>query len=91
MIFRWLWIPAVVVAVDQLTKLLALQHLRSGDIALAPFLNLALAFNTGAAFSFLANAGATVETIAEITTANFRDLCLPAESAASKLEPTSWA
>lgn len=54
---RWLWVPAVVAVIDQFTKLLALQHLRAGDIALTPFLNLALAFNTGAAFSFLANAG----------------------------------
>jgi len=54
---RWLWIPVVVAIVDQITKLLALQHLKGGDIALTPFLNLALAFNTGAAFSFLANAG----------------------------------
>jgi signal peptidase II len=53
---RWLWIPVVVAIVDQVTKLLALQHLRAGDIVLTPFLNLALAFNTGAAFSFLANA-----------------------------------
>ena len=54
---RWLWLPAVVVGIDQFTKLLALQHLKAGEIVLAPFLNLALAFNTGAAFSFLANAG----------------------------------
>lgn len=47
----------MVAVVDQVTKVLALDHLRQGEIVLAPFLNLALAFNTGAAFSFLANAG----------------------------------
>lgn len=55
--FRWLWIPVLVVLADQVTKLLALQHLPHGSIPLTPFLNLALAFNTGAAFSFLADAG----------------------------------
>jgi signal peptidase II len=54
---RFLWIAALVCIADQLTKFLALQHLAHGEIALAPFLNLSLAFNTGAAFSFLANAG----------------------------------
>lgn len=54
---RWLWIPAVVTVVDQITKLLALAYLKAGDITVTPFFNLALAFNTGAAFSFLANAG----------------------------------
>jgi signal peptidase II len=47
----------VVVVLDQASKALALQHLADGPIALAPFFNLALAFNTGAAFSFLADAG----------------------------------
>jgi signal peptidase II len=55
--FRFLWIPAVVCIADQLSKYLALEHLRQADIALTPFLNLALAYNTGAAFSFLAGAG----------------------------------
>lgn len=54
---RLLWIAGLVCVVDQLTKVLALQHLAQGEIALAPFLKLALAFNTGAAFSFLATAG----------------------------------
>ena len=54
--WRWLWIPAVVVVADQFTKLLALEHLRHEQLVVAPFLNLALAFNTGAAFSFLAGA-----------------------------------
>lgn len=55
--FRWLWIAVLVCAADQATKLLALEHLRAGDIVLAPFFKFSLAFNTGAAFSFLASAG----------------------------------
>jgi signal peptidase II len=42
---------------DQATKLLALEYLRAGDVVLAPFFKFSLAFNTGAAFSFLASAG----------------------------------
>lgn len=55
--FRLAWIALLVGVADQASKFLALQHLRQGEIVLAPFLNLSLAFNTGAAFSFLANAG----------------------------------
>lgn len=57
MMLRWLWLAVAVVLLDQASKALALQYLRDGPIALAPFFNLALAFNTGAAFSFLADAG----------------------------------
>jgi signal peptidase II len=55
--FRWSWVAVLVVIADQVTKFLALGYLRASDIVLAPFLKLALAFNTGAAFSFLAGAG----------------------------------
>jgi signal peptidase II len=55
--FRLLWIPVVVGVADQVTKYLALQHLRNAEIPLAPFLKFSLAFNTGAAFSFLSDAG----------------------------------
>lgn len=57
MIARWGWLAVVVVVLDQVTKLLALHSLQDGPIAVAPFFNLALAYNTGAAFSFLADAG----------------------------------
>ena len=51
----WFTLAAIVVALDQLTKWLALAGLALGQpVGLAPFLNLALAFNRGAAFSFLA-------------------------------------
>jgi signal peptidase II len=55
--FRLLWIALLVCVADQATKYLALKYLVHSEIAIAPFLNLSLAFNTGAAFSFLSGAG----------------------------------
>lgn len=54
----WLILSAVVIALDQLTKFIALAELSArGSIEVIPgFLNWTLAFNTGAAFSFLADA-----------------------------------
>jgi signal peptidase II len=53
--YRWLWISVGVIALDQLTKHLILAAFRPGDErVLLPVLSLVLAFNTGAAFSFLA-------------------------------------
>jgi signal peptidase II len=55
---RMLWPAAAVWALDQATKLAALEGLSGrGAVELAPFFNLALAFNSGAAFSFLSGAG----------------------------------
>ena len=52
---RWLWLSLAVIAVDQLTKHWILATFRPGeDLPLTPFASLVLAFNTGAAFSFLA-------------------------------------
>lgn len=55
---RWLWVTLVVVVLDQVTKqwashALAMYH----AVELIPMLNLYLAHNEGAAFSFLSNAG----------------------------------
>ncbi|MEK6731430.1 MAG: signal peptidase II [Pseudomonadota bacterium] len=51
---NWLFISAFVLVLDQWTKLIALKYL---DMYIArpimPFLNFTLAYNTGAAFSFL--------------------------------------
>jgi signal peptidase II len=53
----WLALSALIVAVDQLTKYAALHYLvGSKVVAVTSFFNLVLAYNTGAAFSFLANA-----------------------------------
>ena len=57
MMWRLMWIPALVIVADQATKYLALQNLASGDFPVTSFFRFALAFNTGAAFSFLADAG----------------------------------
>ena len=55
---KWLWISIAVIVLDQLTKYLATDMLIYADpVAVVPFLNLTLLHNTGAAFSFLSQAG----------------------------------
>jgi signal peptidase II len=55
---RLLWISAAVIAVDQLTKLWASSSLDYAvPLVITSFFNINLAHNTGAAFSFLDNAG----------------------------------
>jgi len=55
--WRWLWLSAAVIVLDQLTKHAILAAFRPGEEkALLPVLSLVLAFNPGAAFSFLAGA-----------------------------------
>jgi signal peptidase II len=52
---RWLWLAGLVIALDQLTKHLIVATFRPGEeLPLTPFASLILAFNRGAAFSFLA-------------------------------------
>jgi signal peptidase II len=54
----WLLISVVVIILDQLSKAAINSHLVYGEsIAVTSFFNLVLAHNTGAAFSFLSNAG----------------------------------
>jgi signal peptidase II len=55
---HWLWLSVIVVLLDQATKWLVMGSIEPFTvIELVPNLNLTLAFNTGAAFSFLADAG----------------------------------
>lgn len=55
---KWLWLSGVVIVLDQLTKWWASASLELYDsIAVMPLFNITLAHNTGAAFSFLAQAG----------------------------------
>ena len=54
--FRFLWIALLAYVADQLSKLAAVKYLTRHDLVLTPFLNLSLAYNSGAAFSFLSNA-----------------------------------
>ncbi len=56
--WHWLALSAVVIVLDHISKVLIQQSFMPGETRIiAPFFNLVLAFNTGAAFSFLADAG----------------------------------
>ena len=53
--WRWLWLAAAVIGLDQLSKHWILAAFRPGEeLPLTSFASLVLAFNRGAAFSFLA-------------------------------------
>ena len=55
--WRYLWISLIVFVLDQASKLAAVKYLtRHAEVNLAPFLNLTLVYNTGAAFGFLNDA-----------------------------------
>jgi signal peptidase II len=55
---QWLWLSAIVVVLDLATKALVTDAFRYGEVReILPFFNLVLVHNTGAAFSFLAQAG----------------------------------
>lgn len=55
--WRWLWISAIVLIIDRVTKVLIQQHFMLYDVySVLPFFNLTLAYNKGAAFSFLSSA-----------------------------------
>lgn len=53
---KWLVLSAVIIVVDQVTKYAAVKHLAGQSIEVTSFFNLVLAYNTGAAFSILADA-----------------------------------
>lgn len=53
----WFLLAALVIVFDRLSKTWAIQHLKWGEaVEILPVLNLQLAFNTGAAYSFLHHA-----------------------------------
>src|SRR5436190_24000662 len=55
---RWMWISLLVIVFDQLSKLWIERAMALGDsFAVLPVLDIVRAHNTGAAFSFLADAG----------------------------------
>ena len=55
---KWLWISLLVVVLDQATKQIAeAQLIPHQPVSLLPFFDWYLTYNTGAAFSFLADAG----------------------------------
>ena len=54
---KWLWLAGLVIAIDLGTKAIATAMLTYGDpVPVLPSFNLTLLYNTGAAFSFLADA-----------------------------------
>jgi signal peptidase II len=54
----WLGLALIILIADQFTKVLILGYYKLGDsTTVLPFFNVVRAHNTGAAFSFLANAG----------------------------------
>ncbi|MEN8168652.1 MAG: signal peptidase II [Pseudomonadota bacterium] len=55
---KWTWLSVLVIALDQLTKGMATASLNYAEpVAVLPLFNLTLVHNTGAAFSFLSQAG----------------------------------
>lgn len=55
---KWLSITSIIVVLDQITKQMADNSLTLYErVSVMPFFNLTLAYNEGAAFSFLADAG----------------------------------
>jgi signal peptidase II len=55
---KWLWLSAFVIVLDQVTKYLASTELQFHvPVAVMPSFNWFLSHNTGAAFSFLSDAG----------------------------------
>ncbi|MFZ5502780.1 MAG: signal peptidase II [Pseudomonadota bacterium] len=58
MLNRWLWLSALVIVLDQLSKLAISSTFVYGEhLAVTSFFNLVLAHNTGASFSMLSDAG----------------------------------
>ena len=54
---RWLALSALIVAADQVAKYAVVQFFAANAaVVVAPFLNLVLVYNSGAAFSFLSDA-----------------------------------
>jgi signal peptidase II len=54
---NWLALAALIVVADQITKYAVVQYFAANKaVAVAPFLNLVLVYNPGAAFSFLSDA-----------------------------------
>ncbi len=57
-VFKWLWLSLAIVILDQLTKYLVIESFQLYEsVTLFQGLNLTLVYNTGAAFSFLQDAG----------------------------------
>jgi signal peptidase II len=53
---RWAWVAALVLVLDQLTKLIVVKTLLDAPVRVLPVLNFVLTYNTGSAFGFLNHA-----------------------------------
>lgn len=57
MIKRFIWLPILVIVLDQASKIAAVKYLSHKPVVeILPFFNFSLAYNTGSAFGFLHNA-----------------------------------
>ncbi|MET0100818.1 MAG: signal peptidase II [Sedimenticola sp.] len=55
---RWLWLSAIIIGLDQVSKQLVESSLMLYEaVPVMPYFNLTLAYNEGAAFSFLSDQG----------------------------------
>ncbi len=55
---HWLWLSLIIVIIDQIVKFVIVAHITPySEHPVIPFFKLTLAFNRGAAFSFLNSAG----------------------------------
>ena len=55
---KWVWLSGLTIVLDQFTKWLIVHNLQKGEVvSVFPTFNLTHVYNTGAAWSFLANAG----------------------------------
>ena len=55
---KWLWLTGLIIVLDQASKWIMVSWLSLYEtVAIIPFFNLTMAHNTGAAFSFLSQAG----------------------------------
>jgi signal peptidase II len=55
---KWFWLSGVIVVLDQVSKQVAVNELGLHQpVQIAPLINFTLTYNSGAAFSFLSNAG----------------------------------
>lgn len=92
---KWLWLSLLVIVLDQLTKYLASSMLGYYQpLAVMPMFNFTLMHNTGAAFSFLNDAGGWQRwffTIIALGVSGFLGLWLKRLTAQEKLQAVALA
>ena len=82
---KWLWLSALVLVLDQITKWIAVSALTLHQpVQVLPLVNLTLTYNPGAAFSFLSSAGGWQRWF-------FSALAVPSTSTSVFMRPVSMA